>query len=57
MHNLTPSALERCLLAYKVMDEKEIVPAATFMRRCLTIDPCARPTAVELLDDEWLKDV
>ena len=39
------------------MDEKEIAPAATFIRKCLTIDPRARPTALELLDDEWLKDV
>jgi len=57
VHNLFPKEIEKCLRAYQVMDEKEITPAATFMRKCLTIDPRARPTALELLDDEWLKDV
>ena len=57
MHNLFPKAIEICLRAYKVMDEKEITPAAIFIQKCLTIDPRARPTALELLDDEWLKDV
>ena len=54
MHNLFPSEIEECLRPYKVMDEKDIPHAATFIRRCLTIDPRARPTALELLDDEWL---
>ncbi|KAG1818704.1 kinase-like domain-containing protein [Suillus subaureus] len=56
IHNLIPQAMESCLRAYKVMDEKDIAPAAVFIRRCLTIDPHARPTALELLDDEWLKN-
>jgi serine/threonine-protein kinase SRPK3 len=38
------------------MDEKEIAAAATFIRKCLMIDPCVRATALELLDDEWLTD-
>lgn len=57
VHNLFPQAIEICLRAYKVMDEKEIAPAAIFIRKCLTIDPRIRPTASELLDDKWLKDV
>jgi serine/threonine-protein kinase SRPK3 len=56
VHNLFPSSIERCLRPYKVLDEQEIPPIAAFIRRCLTIDPSARPTALELLDDEWLKD-
>jgi serine/threonine-protein kinase SRPK3 len=55
-HDLFPSAIEQCLRAYKVMDEKQIPPAATFIRRCLTIDPRERPTSLELLNDDWLKD-
>lgn len=31
--------------------------AKAFVRRCLTIDPTNRPTAKELLEDAWLKDV
>jgi serine/threonine-protein kinase SRPK3 len=34
--------------------DKDIVPAAAFIRRCLTIDPSVRPGASELLQDEWL---
>lgn len=48
--------MESCLRAYKVMDEKDIAPAAAFIRKCLTIDPHERPTALELLEDEWLKN-
>ncbi|KAG1901461.1 kinase-like domain-containing protein [Suillus fuscotomentosus] len=54
VHNLIPQAMESCLRAYKVMDEKDIAPAAAFIRKCLTIDPHVRPTALQLLDDEWL---
>lgn len=53
---LRPSSIEDCLRAYKLLDEADIVPAATFMRRCLTIDPTVRATARELLEDGWLKD-
>jgi len=57
VHNLFPSSIEDCLRPYKVLDEQDIPPTATFIRKCLTIDPRARPSALELLDDEWLKDV
>lgn len=56
VHNLIPQAMESCLRAYKVMDEKDIAPAAAFIRKCLTIDPHERPTALELLNDDWLKN-
>lgn len=56
VHDLFPSTIENCLRLYNVMEEKDIPPAAAFIRRCLTIDPRARPTALELLDDEWLKN-
>ncbi|KAG2146239.1 kinase-like domain-containing protein [Suillus clintonianus] len=56
VHNLIPQSMESCLRAYKVMGEKDISSAAAFIRKCLTIDPHARPTALELLDDEWLKN-
>lgn len=56
VHNLIPQAMESCLRAYKVMDEKDVAPAAAFIRKCLTIDPRTRPTALELLDDGWLKN-
>ena len=35
----------------------EAASAAAFMRRCLTIDPSERPTAVELLEDKWLEGI
>lgn len=32
-------------------------PAKAFIERCLSVDPAARPTAEELLDDPWLAGV
>ncbi|KAH7905119.1 kinase-like domain-containing protein [Hygrophoropsis aurantiaca] len=54
---LFPRPIEQCMRNYNVMDEEDIPAAAAFARRCLTIDPGARPSALELLDDEWLGDV
>jgi serine/threonine protein kinase len=31
----------------------ELKLAARFIERCFTVDPAARPTATELLQDEW----
>lgn len=53
---LAPTTIETCLRVYRTLDEKEISPAAAFIRKCLTIDPSARPSALDLLGDEWLKD-
>jgi serine/threonine-protein kinase SRPK3 len=54
---LYPRSIEDCIAHYKRVDDNDIAPAATFIRRCLTIDPSARPSASELLQDEWLSDV
>ena len=48
--------IEKCLDNYKRLKREEVGPAAAFIRRCLVIDPVARPTAKELLEDEWLRD-
>ena len=35
-------------------DDKDIIAMADFMKRCLTIDPDACTSALELLKDGWL---
>jgi serine/threonine-protein kinase SRPK3 len=52
-----PTPIEKLLDKYNRLKPEELAPAANFIRRCLTIDPSARPTAKELLEDEWLNDV
>ncbi|KAF8478755.1 kinase-like domain-containing protein [Gautieria morchelliformis] len=52
---LAPAVMDDVLRAYHV-NEQDIAPAAAFIRKCVTIDPRVRPTALELLDDEWLMD-
>jgi serine/threonine-protein kinase SRPK3 len=54
---LFPRTIEECMAQYKHIDDKDIAPAATFIRRCLTIDPSVRPSASELLQDEWFGNV
>ncbi|KAF8072141.1 kinase-like domain-containing protein [Lyophyllum atratum] len=54
---LIPQPIEDCLATYKHVDKNIITPAAAFIRRCLTIDPAARPSASDLLQDQWLRDV
>ncbi|KAH7910212.1 kinase-like domain-containing protein [Hygrophoropsis aurantiaca] len=54
---LSPRPIEDCMRIYNVLNEEDIPAAAAFARRCLTVDPGARPSALELLDDEWLRDV
>jgi serine/threonine-protein kinase SRPK3 len=57
VRELTPRSIDECLGFYgHLVDRADIAPAAAFIRRCLTIDPDARPTALELLDDEWLRN-
>ncbi|KAJ7928910.1 kinase-like domain-containing protein [Mycena leptocephala] len=46
-----PCRLENLLPKFKSADES-VIP---FIRRCLTLDPHARPSAKELLNDPWLK--
>jgi serine/threonine-protein kinase SRPK3 len=52
-----PRSIDECLRFYRLLDEAQIAPAAAFIQRCLTIDPDVRPSALELLNDEWLRDV
>ncbi|KDR73028.1 hypothetical protein GALMADRAFT_281220 [Galerina marginata CBS 339.88] len=54
---LFPRTIEECIAHYGCLEDKDIVPAATFIRRCLTIDPSLRPSASELMQDEWLSDI
>ena len=56
MKTLSSRSIEDCLRVYRRLNEEDIGPTAVFMRRCLTIDPASRPSALELLEDEWLKD-
>ncbi|KXN81041.1 Serine/threonine-protein kinase SRPK [Leucoagaricus sp. SymC.cos] len=49
-----PTSLEDFFQHLKVLDEDEIPGAADFIRKCLTLDPKLRPTAQELLKDDWL---
>ena len=39
----------------ETMSEADVKATCAFMRRCLTIDPSARATAAQLLQDEWLR--
>ncbi|KDR79389.1 hypothetical protein GALMADRAFT_62926 [Galerina marginata CBS 339.88] len=47
-------SIEAILQTLQVVDEGDIPGAAAFMRRCLTLDPKLRPSAQELLKDNWL---
>jgi serine/threonine-protein kinase SRPK3 len=50
-------SLENRIADYKHLNKADIASAAVFIRRCLIIDPSVRPSALELLDDEWLHGV
>lgn len=49
-----PTPLEDFFQCLKVLDEDEIPGAVDFIQKCLTLDPKLRPTAQELLKDDWL---
>ena len=49
-----PRGLDRILGEFKLVDDEELPRLASFMGRCLTLDPASRPTAQELLKDPWL---
>jgi serine/threonine-protein kinase SRPK3 len=55
--DFTPSSLEEIFAGIGIIDPSDIPPIATFLRRCLTIDPTLRPSALELLKDSWLEGV
>ncbi|KAK0215175.1 kinase-like protein [Armillaria nabsnona] len=41
----------------KVVEEADVLPIATLMRRCLRLDPVQRASAAELLSDPWFDGV
>ncbi|KAJ2975271.1 hypothetical protein NUW54_g11759 [Trametes sanguinea] len=55
----TSGSLERWLTGFdwvsKEMDARDVAATARFLRRCCTIDPHHRPTASELLRDDWFR--
>ncbi|KAI9058645.1 kinase-like protein [Trametes sanguinea] len=55
----TGPSLETWLTSFdwvrREMSSQDIAAIARFLRRCFTIDPQRRPTASELLQDEWFR--
>ncbi|KAJ7109950.1 kinase-like domain-containing protein [Mycena epipterygia] len=49
------SRLPSLIEMLEMHDAPEVDAVARFMRRCLTLDFEARPSAAELLEDEWLQ--
>ena len=52
---LQPTSLEDILRGMEVVAEQDIPPLARFLRRCFALDPGSRPSAQELLEDDWLR--
>jgi serine/threonine-protein kinase SRPK3 len=50
-----PSSLEDILYGLGTVQADDVPGVAAFMRHCLALDPTSRPSALELLNDEWLK--
>ena len=44
---------ERLKAAAPEMDDADIRAVGAFVRHCVTIDPAVRPSASQLLEDEW----
>lgn len=51
-----PSSLENILYGLGAVQVDDVPSVAAFMRRCLTLDPASRPSALELLNDKFLED-
>ncbi|KAF9783967.1 kinase-like domain-containing protein [Thelephora terrestris] len=49
-----PASLEGILLSLKAVDENDVPGTVAFIKKCLTLDPKLRPSAQELLEDDWL---
>ena len=49
--------VEEALANYKILDPDEIQPAAQFIRKCIRLNPEHRPSACDLLSDDWLKEI
>ena len=56
MTDFTPSSLEEILASVGVVNPSDLPHITAFLRRCLAIDPAARPSVLELLNDPWLSD-
>ena len=52
-----PTNLEDILYGIGTVQADDVPGLAAFMRRCLALDPASRPSALQLLDDKWLKDL
>ncbi|KAF8960259.1 kinase-like domain-containing protein [Flammula alnicola] len=51
----TLSTLEDGLVANDKLSPKDIALTASFLRLCLALDPCERPTAFELYNNKWVQ--
>ena len=52
-----PTNLEDILYGIGTVQADDVPGLAAFMRRCLALDPASRPSALQLLDNKWLKDL
>jgi len=50
-----PASLENNIRDLQAVDEDDVLGVAGFIRRCLVLDPALRPSAKELLKDDWLR--
>ncbi|GJE90208.1 kinase-like protein [Phanerochaete sordida] len=55
--NLLWTPLEDALSRYNVLPKEEVIPAASFIRECIRLDPAERSTAAALLLHPWLRDI
>ena len=49
--------VEEALANYKILPPEQIEPAAQFIRKCIRLNPEDRPSAQDLLSDDWLRDI
>ena len=50
-------SIEQALRHYNILPEEEIGPAARFIRKCIRLDPQNRPSAEQLVRDDWFSMV
>ena len=53
--DLKSYSLEGIFYALGKIPADDVPNAATLIRRCLTLDPAAPPSALELLNNKWLE--
>ena len=56
-HQPKPSQLKPGLVNFAMLKQEDVSSADAFIRKCLELDPRARPTAETLLCDSWLSGV